>query len=560
MPNLLADGNELLRFLARDLCILTYDEMQTAWGQEMRDAAVKVSEKTWAELVPLTHNPIYYIAEHIVFANVKHDTEFLYAPTHRDIVCKELLEYYLQPEGVEKAGLMLLMQRYSFKSTFMHLVMPLFILIRDKRLLDRETRILLVHYKQLQASLNLGRLKTTLATDAFLQWTYPEFCLGSSEEGKQDAFFMPGVSPKNDPMPSVVAIGLTGDVTGLHAHHVFFSDLVTEEARTSKTIRSQIEAKHESILFILPAGRRKCWYDGTLYHIHDLWHKMMNANIEGKKLYRIVFLPAWNAETDYYSLPIRHSKARLDFMRQEEISRTGNDFMFCLQMLLQAKSTRFIAGDRRWYRFCKRAEVPMSAWFAILCDGAWKGTHNAGMGDFASIQVWAFEVRGAHVFGYLMDGAHSNEYTSFDGEREIMRLMQKWDVVDVAVEEHGGAAFRTGLAAAADKRGLFINIIDLKMKTVQKQGRMSAFLKDVQAGLIFICDEVPEELKEPLLEQTDEFPQCIDEMCDALDAAAYSRDPNVVDQYMPAARARQQGRGRRVDLTPPERRTRHCAN
>jgi len=555
------DGAELLRHLARDLCILSYAEMQIAWTEPMRRAAEQASEQPWATLVPETHNPIYYIAEKVVFANVAGDPLYLYAPTHRDVICTALLHYYLLPDGEEKAGLLLLMQRDSFKSTFMHIVMPIFVAIREKRLLGRETRILLVHYKQLQASMNLVRLKGVLANSEWLRWAYPEFCLQSADEGQKDAFFFPGVKPGAQAEPSVFAIGITGDVTGLHFNHVFFSDLVTKEARTSKTIRLQVEALHEAMLYILSTGQNKRWYDGTPYHIHDLWAKMLAANIEGQPLYHIVQIPAADEalSVESLSLPARHTQARLVQMRQEEISRTGNDFMFTLQMLLQAKSSRFIAGDRRWYRWCKRDEVPQGAWFAILCDAAWKGTHNAGSGDYASIQVWAYERRGLHLFSYLYDGVRSNEFTSFDGEREIMRLMTKYDVIDVAVEEHGGFAFRTGLTDAAQKRGLMINLIDLKSKQSGKQGRMSTFLKDVQAGLVFITEECDQDVKDALMEQTDEFPQCIDEICDDLDAAAYSKDPNVQEQYAPALRSVQQTRGYRAPLQIEARRTRHCA-
>lgn len=556
----MSDANELLRFLARDLCILTYEEMQTAWTPEMQQAIALTSGKSWKELVPETHNPIYYLAEKVVFANVAGDPEFLYAPTHRDIVCAALLAYYQLPEGEEKAGLLLLMQRDSFKSTFMHIVMPMFVAFREKRLLKRDTRVLLVHYKQLQASMNLVRLKGILASSEFLKWAYPEFCLQSADEGAKDAFFYPGVRPGPQAEPSVFAIGITGDVTGLHFNHVFFSDLVTKEARTSKVIREQVEALHEAMLYILSTGKNKRWYDGTFYHIHDLWQKMVAANIEGAPLYSVVKIPAYDPAKDWYSLPMRHTQKRLEFMRQEEISRTGNDFMFCLQMLLEPRSSKLIAGDRRWYRWCKQGDIPREAWFLILVDGAWKGTHNAGEGDYASIQVWALERRGLHIFSYLVDGTRSNAFTSFDGEREIIRLMRKYDVMDVGVEEHGGHAFRTSLQDAANKAGLVYNEIEFKTKQTGKQGRMSAFLKDAEQGLVFLCEECDEDILDALQEQTDDFPQCIDEICDDIDAAAYGKDPNVRDQFAPATRTvgARQSRAYRDSAVTYERRTRHC--
>ena len=158
------------------------------------------------------------------------------------------------------------------------------------------------------------------------------------------------------------------------------------------------------------------------------------------------------------------------------------------------------------------------------------------------------------------DGVHSNELSSLDGEREIVRLMQFYGTFVCAVEEHGGHAFRTGLQATANALGVPLTLVDLKMKQTQKAQRIIGFFKEAEAGRVMVCKEADPTLLEHFFRQVRNYPQVDHD--DALDAAAYTCDPNVAENWTPAWGSAFAGVRRypwQVDQTiEPEYRTRYC--
>jgi hypothetical protein len=124
--------------------------------------------------------------------------------------------------------------------------------------------------------------------------------------------------------------------------------------------------------------------------------------------------------------------------------------------------------------------------------------------------------------------------SSTDGEKEIFRLMGKWGAYHVAPEEHGGQAFRTALRNTAVALGMRLVIVDLRMKQTQKHNRFVQFLKELECGRVFVASSVPPEVLSELEKQIDGYhgPETL-EHDDALDAAAYSCDPEIVEKWTP---------------------------
>lgn len=566
-----ADAERILTMYVRDLSTRTASEIREVWSDVgLRAALESVLEQAGRPSVEDTlkdHNPIYYLAEHMQFDKVIDDPDFLYAPLHRDVLCKNVLEYYFAPYGLDAtggqsgSGMLLLLPRDTFKSTFMHCVVPMWILLREKYVNGKDARIALVHQKLLQAKANLVRLKRKFIDHPWVRevWggeierhdgtRFSGFCV-SEDFGTKEEFSLPNASRDDASEPSVMAAGLGADFTGFHFTAIFFSDLVVEAHMRSKTLREETKSRHSAMIFTVLGGKR--FYDGTRYSNADLWGGMERAAFEKRPMYRVIRVKAIG-DDDSLAHPFRHSQEKLEALRQEFVSQYGDDTFWYLQMQNEPKISRLIATDPAWLRYCKLADVPEGCWRVVLCDPAWKGTKNSGEGDYAAIETWAFERRGSLVLRYLLEVTHSNEMTSLEGQREIFRHMEKWGTIDVAVEEYGGYTFRGDLENTATSRGLQINLIDLKSKQTSKPERIVTFLRAVQAGQIFITEECKGQ--EAFLDEYENFPQL--DFDDVLDCASYTSDPAIQEQYTPVfnKRARQSWNKRRA-IEPQQ--SRYC--
>lgn len=527
-------ATELMRRWARALSVMTADEIRKHrdWEHLTVRAAIDVLDAKAGGFEGRLehHNPIYYLAERVFFDNVEGDPDYLYAPLHRDRFCKALLDYYLEPPDAETAGFLLLMPRLTFKSTFMHGVLILFLALREKIVHKRDARILMVHHKEEQASHNLVLLKEKLIYNLWLKETWPEIH-EEKDWGTQTDFDLRWKEPGIYHEASVKAIGLGGRSTGDHYDFIIYDDIVTKEHIRSSIVREACGEDYAASRYLLDTVRGKEFDCGTRYHPQDQWQRLIDANVNGRPLYRRLIVSAIDDVTDELAHPYRLSREKLTRMRQEEMSREGNDVMWHLQMQNSVQSSGLIATEMAWLRYCYRESVP-SGWTVILVDPAWKGTKNQGEGDYAAIGVVRFVRIGTVVFRYLIDLTVSNEMTSLDGQREIFRLMRKWSVIDVGVEEIGGNTFRTQLEWEAGSNGLIITCLELQSKQTAKNERIATFLKHVQAGHFFIAKEVEQEEfdKEykswPLVDHDD-----------VLDMLAYSCDKNIVENYAPRSQS-----------------------
>jgi hypothetical protein len=511
--------------------------MESRWRGPKRDAIHKLDPLGFDGRLA-EHNPIFFLACHTFFCNEIDGVpaylrpEIVYPPLHRDRFCKEFSDYLLSPSGGDQ-GLLVLAQRDSLKSTFSQNAVPLWYFLRMAELYDRYARIALLHFKEIQASINLVSLKNQCITNPWMKRTWPERCT-DRDFGTKTEFTFPNVPTIGAREHSVIARGLGASLVGMHFDLICFDDLVEESHRTSKALRDDTAAKYDAVQYTLDTIRGKKIHTGTPYHPMDQWGKMTKAQEEAEKknerIYRIVRIPAIDKDGTL-SFPTRHTREFLAAKRQEEVDRSGNDDFFQLQMLCELRSTRMLACDPSWLRFVPLKDVPPGGWRVIIVDPAWKGTKNSGEGDSASIQVWELYRHGPWIVKYLLDGVHSNELTDRDGKNEIFRLMRHWGVQDVAPEEIGTHAFRTSLADEANTRGVFMNVIDLKHANVNKPQRITAFFSEMQAGRVFIAEECEPNLVRHFKDQFFNYPQVDHD--DAVDCAAYTLDPAIADSYAP---------------------------
>lgn len=518
---------ELLKAWSRDLATCLAEEIPPRWSAPERSAIDKLDPLGFDGRLR-DHSPLWFLASNIFFDN---DPGLLHAPLHRDVVCREFEDYIYRDGAADSAGLLLLIQRDSFKSTFSHGVLPLGFTLRMKHLYGEDARILLCHHKEAQASANLQRLKQK-ASHPWMKLTWPEFAIEAGEDlGTKLAFNWPCKEVGRTAESSIMASGMGGRMTGYHFSLRINDDIVTEEHRDSKVMRDEAFDKYTAMRFL--RDTRKSWEvnTGTPYHPNDLWSKLIRANVEGKPLYKSRLIAAIG-DDDRLSFPNRHTYDYLEKIRQEEISRSGNDDYFQLQMLCRYRSTRMIAADWNWMKFCKQEDVPASTYRCILVDPAWKGTENSGEGDSAAIAVLALERRGALVFRYILDGCISNTMTDAEGKAAIFSLMRRYGVTDVGVEEFGGKSFKQSLRNEAQTRGVWINVLDdLKSQRTAKGQRITNFLAECQSGRVWLAEECDADFKEQFRDQLTDFPQLDHE--DALDCVAYSCDPAISARIVP---------------------------
>ncbi len=532
----------------------TADEIISRWHAEPRElAALEVVLQRYgrpdfaAHLV--NHNPIYFLAENLFFDNVRKDKAYLYPPLHRDIFSKAYLDYALRPKARAKAGLLLMAQRESFKSTFAHGVVPMFLTLRDFHLFKRHRRIALVHQKELQAAMNARRLKRKAMSHPWMRKVWSEYS-AEKDFGTQLYYNWPAVPDRGEAAEySILAASLGADFTGLHFDDIFFSDLVIKDHITSKVKRVDTEMRHEAMLYTVDMAHGKSWYDGTRYHVNDLWGKMLKSG-----MYEVVMVAA-RLRDGTLTHPYRHTEDTLRALQALEIKRTGNDFMFWLQMMNEPKHLGMVATDPSWIKNCRQIDVHPNSWRCIFVDPAWKGTDNHGEGDWASIQVWAFVRHGAFVYRYLVDGVHSNMLTDRDGLNIVFSLMRQYNVQHVAPEEIGGYSFRQNLIDEARIRGQLLEIVKLKSMQTNKDLRIATFVGECQAERVYVCEEADETLSAAFMNQFTDWPQL--DVDDAIDCGAYTSDEAVRVLYAPRFNTAA-FRPNRAPIAP--RRTRYCIN
>lgn len=561
-----AEGVPLLLALERDLATLTVEEIRNRWAGKYQAEAEKALGTTFEELLH-QHNPLYFLAQRAFFANrkAKGNPVFLYAPYHRDLFCKPVMEYILgvgefDPSKPYVNGVVWLGPRDTYKSVFNHGVVPLWFALREKWLYNFDVRIVLRHHKEEMAAANMKRIKDCLMHNPWTRRVFGPWCPPpeAKDWGRSTAFSIANADWGGQAEETFRALGVKASDTGFHSDLDCGDDLVTEDHAKSSKIREEARHKYRSKRYTIdPTGKEV--NTGTRYHAHDLWSDMIDSNENGRKLYKTVSIKAIEDDGSL-AHPFKLTREYLERRRQEEISRDGNDLYWHLQYQNNVRTSGLLIADKSWIREIRMADIDPRAWRVILVDSAWKGTKNAGKGCAASIQVWAIERRGTILLFTLIDGVHSRELTSKDGEKEIFRLMEKYGTLDIGVEESGGYAFRSALDAEAVSRGVVLNQIDFKTKQQAKLSRMTTVLKQMQAGRVFIAKECNAELKEAFIGQVLDFPQLDEDDDDALDCAGYTQDPEVAESYSPifnSAMAR-----KRRGAAPEEiaRRSRHCAS
>ena len=529
--------------LARDLSTCTFEEVARRWDASARNEAETIMDRPWSPdatrperpcILPPTHNPIYFLAERCWFDNVLTDPRFLFAPYHRDRMLAPIMDYILAAKP-DAAGILFLGPRFTYKTTFSHGAIPQWYAFRGAHLDGRHYSIVLRHHKLELAADNLIRLKSKFQSHPWVRAVWRPACPdeGVRDFGTMQRFTLPWVPPGQTADPSFRAIGLGASDTGRHPDLDMGDDLVTEE-HLSKVVRDEAKRRYRAKRYQLDIDTGREVNTGTPYHRMDLWATMMNATIDGRPMYRVHQIPAHLPPELGGGLahPFKLSEESLERRRQEELASAGNDDFYYLQFEVTYRLSRQQTTEAWWLRDARREDIPEDGLPIITVDPAWKGDKNYGEGDSAAIQVWVLARRGPAVLRYLVDGVHSNEMSPSDGEREILRLMSRYGVVVVAPELSQGSTFRQNLVQSAASLGQRLVIADLETTRLGKPDRIGGFLKECEAGRVFLCRDCDPVVLEEFRSQFNNWPQVDHD--DALDAAAYTCDPGITKAWAPA--------------------------
>jgi len=140
----------------------------------------------------------------------------------------------------------------------------------------------------LSATADLAEKQTTLIKtiidSPIVKKYWPE--LLPEEEGRRDLWrtseFNVGHWKRHEEVvrdPTLKAAGITGNITGFHADHLYLDDLVTADNSETKTSRDEINSRYSLLSSILNAGGTIDAV-GTRYHPKDLYDKMINMKSE----------------------------------------------------------------------------------------------------------------------------------------------------------------------------------------------------------------------------------------------------------------------------------------
>ncbi len=539
------DKERLAWMFTRDLSTCDRGELEMRWDAGMRLALSRAgtSFEQRVQDPEKPHIPFYYVAERLFFENVAGDKRWLYPPLHRDMLCARAWKYFTDPASAQKSGFLTLMSRDLLKTTFSHGAWPVTASVRDYHLFSKRDgdgriifadipKIALVHHKEDLAKRNLKRLKDRVRTNPWFRMAWPEFIPGVEIKkwGSATELTWP-CAPSGVAEVSIKAAGLSSSLTGFHYRYRFNSDMVTEDHLRSQAIRDEAASQYDAARYTRDSLKYMEFDDGTRYHVRDLYGRMIKTNSDRRTFYDVLRVPAIGPN-DELAHPYRLPREYLEHLRQEEINRVGHDIYWHLQMQCDAKSSTVDVANSEWLQWVRFEDIPEDGGIWMLhIDSAWKGQHNQGMGDFAAGWVTHTVRRGSLVLRYFVDGFYSNEMSIHDGEWECIRLMKKWGVADVTYEEYGGHGLRTSFQTACASNGVPLNLIDLKNKPQHKTQRMLSFTKAAQARAVYICDSIPQDMKDALINFMDDFPQAKPD--DVGDAASQSFDPAVADEYMP---------------------------
>lgn len=349
--------------------------------------------------------------------------------------------------------------------------------------------------------------------------------------------------------PTVLAAGLTTNITGFHANHVFLDDLVVPRNAYTAEGRETVRRLYSQLASIESTGATETVV-GTRYHPNDLYSDLMNMK---ETLFDEDLNPV--GEEKVYDVMERVVETNGEFLWPKESRSDGKVFGFDMAELARKKA-KYLDQDQFYCQYYQQPNTSenqrldrsrfqyLNPEFLISEKGVWKYKRKRlrlfAAADLAFTVTSSADYTAIVVIGVDEDGyIYVLDATRFKTDKydqyydKVMQLHDKWRFKKMLIETNAGGSLVAGYLKDEIRKEGGSLIIDQKASTKQqgsKEERIAAILEPryenmsvyhFKGGMINILEEELIMVK----------PRN-DDMKDALAAAvSISRPPAKTDKY-----------------------------
>ena len=363
-----------------------------------------------------------------------------------------------------------------------------------------------------------GLIKTIIDSPVVKKY-WPE--LLPEEEGRRDLWrtseFNVGHWKRHEEVirdPTLKAAGITGNITGFHADHIYLDDLVTGDNSETKTARDEISGKYSYLSSILnPGGTIDAV--GTRYHPDDLYDKMTSMTSE-------IYDDEGNVVEEIQSYKVTQEVVEVDgqFLWPRSKRSDGKWFGFN-KTELSKKKADYIDKAKFFAQYYNDPSDPANKRIQnfnyydkenLTQKGSWWYINSKKLNIYAAIDFAATITKRADYTAIAVVGIDSDgiiyilDLSRFKTEKiskmaeELSRLYDKWNWVKLKAETNAQQNLVVEQIKEYNKQNGVYYTIDKQPSLKDKQIRIMSVLEPrYEAGVILhfrggLCEILEQEL------------------------------------------------------------------
>lgn len=323
----------------------------------------------------------------------------------------------------------------------------------------------------------LKQIMTELETNGTLKWLFPEiFWEDPKRDAKKYGFSWSGRSgirvkrKSNKKNQTVEAHGLIeAQPTSSHYDLRIYNDVVTEDTAASEGMRDKALKGWQTSLNLGSESNRE-WYEGTIYHPHDLYDYIRKTGELKERIY-----PATN-DGNPDGEPVYMTREML----KSKYKKMGPE-VFAMQMLLKPLAFNRQGFDLKWLKYWD-AEIFKGLNTMILVDPAsGKGRKN----DYSVFWVVGLgQDKNYYVIDMIRDKLSLTERAN-----TLFKLHQMYNPVFVGYEEAAMQTDREHFEYVMEQNNYRFHITPLRPRGAKKQ-RILALVPLFEQGRIYLPQEL----------------------------------------------------------------------
>lgn len=363
-----------------------------------------------------------------------------------------------------------------------------------------------------------GLIKTIIDSPIVKKY-WPE--LLPEEEGRRDLWrtseFNVGHWKRSEEVvrdPTLKAAGITGNITGFHADHIYLDDLVTGDNSETKTAREEIKGKYSYLSSILNTGGTIDAV-GTRYHPDDLYDDMITMTSE-------VYDDEGNVIEELQSYTVTQEVVEVDgqFLWPRSKRKDGKWFGFNRTELAKKKAD-YLDKAKFFAQYYNDPSDPMNKRIQnfnyydkenLIQKGSWWYIKDKKLNIYAAIDFAATITKRADYTAIAVVGIDANgiiyilDLSRFKTEKiskmadELSRLYDKWNWIKLKAETNAQQNLVVEQIKEYNKQNGVYYTIDKQPSLKDKQIRIMSVLEPrYEAGVILhfrggLCEILEQEL------------------------------------------------------------------